>query len=136
MKMNERVFFLRLLGASIAAMISISTHIFLSYRYENVIWLAPFYWLFIGFGADFGNLLSGKKMSWVFERASDTIIFVVVSVAIPTSFASFLLMIETSSWMLIFALSTFFLCDFCSYRLGSLELKERTIYFRAKKIFS
>lgn len=134
--MNERVFFLRLLGASIAATLSIITHILLSYQYENVIWLVPFYWLFIGFGADFGNLLSGKKMSWVFERASDTIIFLVVSLAIPTIVASFLLMIETSSGMFVFALVVFFLCDFCSYRLGSLELKERTLYFRAKKIFS
>jgi hypothetical protein len=134
--MNERLFFLRLLLASIFALISFSIHGFLSSRYENVLWLAPFYFLLIGFGAELGNFLGGKKTFLSFERLSDKNLFL-VSLAVPTLLASFIILLTgTINWMLIFALAASFLSDFYAYHLGSPELKERTMFSWLKKFFS
>lgn len=133
--MNKRLFLIRLFLGIALALILFRVHVFLLSKFENVTWLFPFYFLLIGFCGEIVDLLHGKKVSWAFERSSDTTLFL-ISLAAPTISASSILMMGAPNSMLVFALVVFFLCDFCSYRLGSLELKERTIYFRAKKFFS
>lgn len=133
--MNKQLFLIKLFLGIGLSLILFRVHVFLSSKFENVTWLFPFYFLLIGFCGEIVDLLHRKKVSWAFERPSDKLLFL-VSIAVPTISACWILMIGAPNSMLVFALVVFFLCDFCSYQLGSLELKEKTIYFRVKKFFS